>query len=337
VALTAARVLPVAEASQAADARRTAVALARDLGFDETETGKVALVVTEAGSNLLKYGRGGEVIVRALDEPPGAGIEILALDRGPGMADMDRSLRDGHSTAGSPGNGLGAIRRLSGLFDLYSAPGAGTAVLARLWPEGPGSRRPAPGLAVGAVSAPHRDETACGDAWVARVAVAVARLLVVDGLGHGPHAAEAAETAVKAFEATPALEPGPMLAAIHEALRSTRGAAVAVAALDVEGRTVRFAGVGNITGTMLDGGGRVRNFVSHNGIVGHQARRVQEFAYPWDPAALVVLHSDGLSSHWTLDPYPGLVQHHPAVVAGVLYRDFNRGRDDVTVVVARGH
>jgi len=335
VALTAARVLPVTEASQAADARRTAVALARELGFDETEAGKVALVVTEAGSNLVKHGRGGELIVRPLDDPHAGGIEILALDRGPGMADVERSLEDGQSTAGSPGTGLGAIRRLSGLFDLYSAPGAGTVLLARLWRRPPPGRQNPSGLAIGAVSVARPGETACGDAWAVRLSAAGAVLLVADGLGHGLAAAEAAEMAVKTFDTTPPLEPRPMLETIHGALRSTRGAAVGVAALDVGGRVVRFAGVGNIAGVILQDGGRSRNVVSHNGTVGHQVRRVQEFQYPWPADAVVVLYSDGLSTHWSLDAYPGLVRRHPALIAGVLYRDFRRGRDDVTVVVAR--
>ena len=64
-------------------------------------------------------------------------------------------------------------------------------------------------------------------------------------------------------------------------------------------------------------------------------RRVQEFTYPWPPGAILVLHSDGLLSHWTLDRHPGLAARHPMLLAGILYRDFRRGRDDTTVVVAR--
>jgi len=50
---------------------------------------------------------------------------------------------------------------------------------------------------------------------------------------------------------------------------------------------------------------------------------------------MLVLHSDGLVSHWSLDAYPGLAARDPSLIAGILYRDFTRGRDDVTVVVAK--
>ena len=62
---------------------------------------------------------------------------------------------------------------------------------------------------------------------------------------------------------------------------------------------------------------------------------IQVFTAPWPAGALVLLHSDGLASHWTLDRYPGLSARYPTLVAGVLYRDHRRGRDDTTVVVAR--
>jgi hypothetical protein len=75
--------------------------------------------------------------------------------------------------------------------------------------------------------------------------------------------------------------------------------------------------------------------VSYNGTVGHEVRKIQEFTYQWPQQGLLVMHSDGLKTQWRLDRYPGLMHKHPSLIAGVLYRDFNRGRDDVTVLVAR--
>jgi hypothetical protein len=75
--------------------------------------------------------------------------------------------------------------------------------------------------------------------------------------------------------------------------------------------------------------------VSHNGIVGHAVRSIQEFVYPCSRNMLVVLHSDGLATNWHLPVYPGLAEKHPGIIAATRYRDFTRGRDDVTVVVAR--
>jgi len=152
-------------------------------------------------------------------------------------------------------------------------------------------------------------------------------------LGHGADAAAAAMTAVNALRTRPQLAPAALIEFAHGALRSTRGAALAVADLDLS-REVRYAGIGNISGVLHAQGG-VRHLVSHSGIVGHEARKIQEFVYPWSQDALLIMHSDGLATHWNLDQYPGLAGRHPSLIAGVLYRDFTRGHDDVTVIVAK--
>jgi serine phosphatase RsbU (regulator of sigma subunit) len=159
-------------------------------------------------------------------------------------------------------------------------------------------------------------------------------VLVVDGLGHGAPAAQCAAAATEAFEETRAEEPVEILAAAHDALRPTRGAAVAAAVLDSRRREVRYAGIGNISGIICTSA-RTTHMVSQPGIVGHNTRRVREFTYPWPVDALVLLYSDGIATHWSLDAYPGLAGRDPSIIAGIIYRDWNRGRDDATVVVVR--
>ncbi len=181
---------------------------------------------------------------------------------------------------------------------------------------------------------PMRDEIVCGDAWATRRDGHIDLMMVADGLGHGPDAAEAARSAVTVFEASRDRAPAALVSEIHGALRSTRGAAVAIASLDHERGEIRYAGVGNIAGTIVHAGA-TRSMVSLNGTVGHEMRKIQEFAYEWPVGALVVMQSDGLQTHWRLDKYPGLTARHPSVIAAVLYRDFSRGRDDVTVLAAR--
>ena len=177
-------------------------------------------------------------------------------------------------------------------------------------------------------------ELECGDAWATAPHASGARIVVADGLGHGAEAAEAAREAVGVFHKRAADEPATILRFAHEALRSTRGAAVSVVDVDCDRGVITFAGIGNIAGAALIGSSR-RNFVSHNGILGHAARTISAFTYPFDRNTLVVLNSDGLVTHWSLDAYPGIVGRDPSVIAAVLYRDFTRRRDDVTVVVAR--
>jgi anti-sigma regulatory factor (Ser/Thr protein kinase) len=326
--------LPVTEASQAGEARRLATTLAARLGFNETERAKVALVVTEAAGNLVKHAQRGELLLQPLDQDGVGGLDVLALDRGPGMKDVGRCLLDGFSTAGSPGTGLGAIARLADSFDLYSAPPTGTVLLARLWSRPLPPPAPAGPLAVAAVSVPKARESVCGDAWAVEHQPGRTLILVADGLGHGPGAAQASREAVRLFRGNARLDPAAIVQTIHAALRSTRGAAVAVAAVDCAAEEVRFVGLGNIAGCVLTGAAS-RSLVSHNGTAGHALYKIQEFVYPFPKGALLVLNSDGLLTRWQLDAYPGLTARNPALVAAVLYRDFNRGRDDVTVVAAR--
>jgi hypothetical protein len=108
---------------------------------------------------------------------------------------------------------------------------------------------------------------------------------------------------------------------------------VAIAEIDPHRGSLQYVGIGNISGAIL-GRDSVRNLVSHNGIVGHTVRRIQEFSYELPPDWLLVMNSDGLKTRWTLDGYAGLIRRDPTVVAAVLFRDFERGRDDATVLVA---
>jgi anti-sigma regulatory factor (Ser/Thr protein kinase) len=324
----------ITETSQVAEARRLAVQLATQLGFNEKEAGKVAIVITEAATNLVKHATNGRLIVRALTGARGAGIEILALDQGPGITNIGNSLRDGYSTTGSPGTGLGAMMRLSTRFDIHSLPGKGTALLAQLWRQGPKrSAGPSSSLEVGLVCLPKPGEIANGDGWGIEQQDHRCLIMLVDGLGHGPAAATAAQAATVTLSTHSRLSPAAMIEKAHAALQPTRGAALAIVEIN-SSESLKFSGIGNIAGTVLTLE-RDYHLASHNGIVGHQITRIQEFVYPWPAKALLVLHSDGLATRWDLKAYPGLLERHPSLIAGVLYRDFQRGYDDVTVLVVK--
>jgi anti-sigma regulatory factor (Ser/Thr protein kinase) len=327
--------LAIGDASQVAEARRAAVALALGLGFTETEAGRVAIVATEMVRNLVTHASAGrQFLLRPLKSDGSAGVELLALDKGPGIADIAQSMRDGHSTAGTPGTGLGAVFRLSTATDIHSVRGVGTALLAEVW-RSSGPPEAVPGAAiVGGVCIAKPRELYNGDSWAVHHANGRTRLLIADGLGHGQYAAEASDAAIATFEARPALSPAEAVQAIHAALRGTRGAAVGVVELDAAKETARYAGVGNIAGVILSGDER-KSLVSHHGTAGGEVRQLEEFCYPWQRGAILILHTDGLLTRWGLDDCPGLSLRHPSLIAGVLYRDFARGTDDVTVVVAR--
>jgi anti-sigma regulatory factor (Ser/Thr protein kinase) len=323
---------PATETSHVSTARRAGSALAARAGFDESGAGRVALVVSELATNLVKHAHGGEILLTPIDHGDPGGVEVLALDKGPGFRDFEISAQDGHSTTGSLGHGLGAVRRQSDHFEVFSTP-SGTVALARLWRQRAASAT-ANGFLVAGVSVPAPGETRCGDDWAVDVGPHRAALFVVDGLGHGPAAAEAAAEAVAVFRRASARAPAALLDDVHLALRPTRGGAVGMAVIDLDRGLAIYAGIGNVAGSIVTGDNR-RSFVSQNGTAGHVARRLQEFTYPINAHSTIVMQSDGLGTHWNPTDYPGLWQRDPAIVAGVLYRDFTRRRDDVTVLVAR--
>jgi len=322
----------VVEPSQVREARRTAMRLAQEAALPEVRCAEVAIVATELAGNLAKYGEQGRLFLQTLRSPRGSEVELLAVDRGPGMPDVQRCLRDGFSTAGTPGTGLGAVRRLSSEFDIHSAPGTGTVVLSRI---GAGPARDARGVRFhwAAVSTPATHELVCGDMWRILERDGSLAVMVADGLGHGPLAAEAASRAVEAFDACGFDGPGPFFESAHRALAGSRGAAIA-AALVTAGGGIRYAGIGNIAGSIVQPYDS-RGLMSHNGTVGLQMRKAQTLDYPWPDGALLIMHSDGMSTRWSVNDHAGLVARHPAVVAAVLHRDHTRGRDDSTIVVIR--
>jgi len=331
------RLVPVPDASHANSARREAESVARTCGFSDSDIGRAALVTLEMATNVARHAGGGHLLLREVAAVDRKALEIISIDSGPGMADLAHSLTDGVSTFGSAGVGLGTIRRQADEFDIYtrtgSAPGHGTAIYVRLWP---GRRVPDETLAfVGSVSVPKPDELVCGDGVAVVRAGTMVSLLVVDGLGHGVAAEKAASAACDVFRGGFIASPVVAAQKIHAGLRATRGAAIGIANVDLGTSSITFSGIGNIAG-LATAGGQVRRFVSMNGIAGHTAGQLREFVYPCDgPGLVVVLHSDGIGTNWSLDRYPGLTTRHPGLIAAILYRDGARGRDDATVLVLR--
>ncbi len=326
-------VIPIREASQPFAARNAAREAADLASFGEEDSYRAGLVATELATNLVRHtALGGEVLVRTNARTPAGEVELIAIDRGPGMTDVDACFADGASSAGTLGLGLGAVSRLADEFDVHSEPGRGTVVLARL--RAARQSRPPHVYHWSGISVPVSGETHCGDAWDVRCEGDRAVVMVVDGLGHGLHASTAATCAARIFGEQTYAGPGDMLQRIHAGIAHTRGAAATIVEIRPDDGAAVVAGVGNVCAVLSAFGGS-RSGVSLPGILGHQIRQVREYSYTWDPATVVVLHSDGLTMRWSLDAYPGLRTRHPSVIAAVLYRDFSRGRDDVTVVVGR--
>lgn len=313
--------------SAAAACRAAAAALAGRLEFPAARADKLTLAVTEAASNLHKHARQGSMLLRITRAGGRPGIEMVTIDAGPGLPDAGAAARDGYTTSGTLGIGLGAIRRLADFYDLYSAPGHGTVLAARFWPEPRSDADPYAGLA-----RPIAGETECGDVFAAVEADGTLTGVLCDGLGHGPLAAMAATEAVHAVLDGPADEPAAAVTRAHGRISHTRGGALAV--VQVAGGAVRFCGLGNITATILADGAR-KGMLSVPGIAGHQARSIRQFEYVAPPGAAIVLHSDGLSSKWDPAALPGLGARDPLVIAAALLAEAGMHRDDAGVLVLK--
>lgn len=332
----------VQDRSGVAEARRLSLACADGLGWGETDRGNAAIVATELASNLLKHARDGIITIEGRSDCDGTRLDIISLDHGPGMVDVERCRTDGFSTAGSPGTGLGAIARLTDRHEVFSS-GEGTVIAAEIR-RGLPSPRGGAGLNAAGLVVPKEGEATSGDGWACFAGPETLTLLVCDGLGHGYYAGEAAAAALDAFRGTAWRSPRDALTAVDDALRPTRGAAAAVAEVDMAAGRLRYCGVGNIAGVIVaeDGG---RHLVSRSGILGHSAGRsigsmagltrtaMTEMEYPWSAESVLVMHSDGVATRWRPDQWVGLWHRLPGVVAGTIFRDFGRGNDDAVVVV----
>jgi anti-sigma regulatory factor (Ser/Thr protein kinase) len=339
--------VPVHDSTRVRDARVAAEQAAAAAALDEPRTAAAALVATELATNLLKHAGGGRVLIEIVDPlVPAAGrnaarpVQIAAIDHGPGIADVAAALRDGFSTARSLGAGLGTCRRVADDFGVHSVLGRGTVALARVGSAAArGAAEPA-GARAGGINVPFGGAEYSGDAWAWVRSGDRMTLMLADGLGHGPEAARASAAAVEALHGSAHRSPAEMLRHLDTALGGTRGAAVALAQVDVGAGRLRFAGIGNV-GARLCEGGSWRALVSRPGIVGvHRSATVREEETAWAQDRLLILHSDGLPSRWV--PPAGIcpgtgTEPDPAVTAAVTIRDASSParpvRDDTAVAV----
>lgn len=319
----------IEDKSSIGEARRAAAQIAQTLGFDEGRKNDIGIVATELATNVLLHAAKGELLICPFVEGEHFWLDILALDEGPGIRDVGLAMEDGYSTSGTAGQGLGAITRLSSDSSIYSNPDRGTVFWTRFKSAGSASAMP-----IGVVNVPIRGESVCGDGYFVDIGPSRSVYMMVDGLGHGLGAAEAAEVAIESISRCANEPTTEIILRIHDALKKTRGAALSVAVVDHERLILRYAGVGNISASVITGSSS-RSLVSQNGTLGAILPRTpQEYSYPIEQNTRLLMFSDGLVSKTSPTSYLGLQNRHPGLVAGVLYRDFSRKRDDATVLFA---
>jgi len=309
---------------------------AEKLGFSAQKIAKLHIVIKELVTNLLKFGeKNRELLWKTIYYNGQAGIEILTLDKGPGIRSISQAMEDGFSTSGTAGEGLGAIKRQSDYFDIYSQSGLGTVVLSRFFTEEPSTRvQP---FSFAALSVARPGERLCGDGYCLSYEPEAQRcqLLLLDGLGHGEGAYEASQAAIATYRQFKKGEPAEVLKTIHQEIKKTRGAVAMALSYEPNEATISYCGVGNISGKMI-GYNKTKHFSSFNGIVGHvMSSRIHNQEIKWERGSQLFLHSDGLVSRSDPSKYTQLQNHDPAILAACLYRDYSRGNDDTTIIICK--
>jgi anti-sigma regulatory factor (Ser/Thr protein kinase) len=306
----------------------------KDAGMPDEKLNAIDLIVAEMTSNLFKYSDDGEILMGTFANEGNPYVEIICIDNGPGMSNPAKMLIDGVSTSNTLGHGLGSIKRLSDDFDLYSQVDWGTIVLSRVYNKPvPNALKKAMTVQPIVVSKPG--EKVSGDGFVWRKTGKHIKLMLADGLGHGPEANLAVNEAAAAFRICPDENATEILRFLHSSIKRTRGAVMHVAIFNTETKSWSISGIGNIA-VRLIGPVAVKNHMSYNGIVGHNIPgTMNDQAYPAEQFNKIILCSDGIKTRWDLTKYPLIQKHDLAILAAAIYKDHARRTDDMSVIVAK--
>ena len=308
--------------------------IAEEAGITSTRLNELDIVVAEITSNLFKYADNGEILMGAFKNNGEPYVELISIDSGPGMANPAKMMQDGVSTTNTMGHGLGSIKRLSDTFELFSMVGWGTILLSRIYNTPKAAKVKEP-IIVRPIVVAKPGETSSGDGLSIKRTDQYIKIMLADGLGHGPDANLAINEAEKAFKVCPDYSPTETLRFIHSSIKKTRGAVINIVGYDYGTKTWASCGIGNIAARMI-GPVALRNHMSYNGIVGHNIPgTINDQEYASEQYNLVVLCSDGIKTRWELNKYPFILKHDLTVLCAALYKDHARKTDDMSVITIK--
>ena len=329
--------ISVSQAGDVIVAKRTALEMSKEAGFDETSGQEIGLAASELATNLVKHAAGGTILISiGPDERGRGGIRLEAVDQGPGIRDVERAMADGFSTAGSLGCGLGAVNRFMDDFDISSSvvPPRGTRVVAGRWVRTsptPGFQSP---LDVGSAARAHPGLDLNGDALVIKHSETVSLVAIIDGLGHGQFAHRASSTAAQYITNHFEQPLADIFRGVSRACRATRGVVMALARFDRQPPQLTFASVGNIEARILNSPQPIALRL-RRGIIGLNAPNPLINTYDWTSQNILVMHTDGLSAHWKWNDFQALAEGRASDLAQAMLRKLAKDNDDAAVVVIK--
>jgi len=306
-------------------------ALSVSAGFNERKIGEIDIIVAEMVSNLVKHAQGGYIFAKLVEQDDIQGIELITIDNGQGISDVSRMISDGVSTKNTLGHGLGAIKRLSDFFQIYSQKNWGTIVLARIFAEElPQFKRPSK-FEVRSIVAPKPGEEESGDGFYCELSADYVKMILGDGLGHGTEAAKAVGMAIEGFQKTEETDPVEIIRSINSYVKKTRGLVATVAVFNIREKTWKICGVGNIM-TKIFGPLMSKGYMAYNGIIGlNLPRTLNAQQIDYEKGQYLVMCSDGLKSRWEVNKYPAIVRYDLSILTASLFKDYARNTDDMSV------
>jgi len=305
--------------------------LAVEAQFTPQKVAEVDIIVAELVSNIIKHGRDGYLLVKPID----GYMEIIAVDEGPGMTDISRMMQDGVSTKNTLGQGLGAIKRLSQVFQVYSAKGWGTIVLSRVFKEDPPAFAKPAKYEMAGLLVPKPGETSCGDCWWAKTSQDRIKVFLGDGLGHGDEAQKAVYEAIGVLQHSVEKSAFDALREVHRGVRKTRGLVGSLAMLNIKEKKWNVCGIGNINTriiTLPD----ARNYMAYNGILGlNIPTTMKDQETVAERGQILIMCSDGIKTKWDLVKYPNILKYDLSIILAAIFKDNARRTDDMGLVAVK--
>jgi anti-sigma regulatory factor (Ser/Thr protein kinase)/serine/threonine protein phosphatase PrpC len=314
-------------------AQETAREIMQKLGFAVQPAENVVLVVTELASNLVRRARHGTLALRLMDSGERVGIEVETEDHGPGRIDPAQAFQQGEAAGGGLEAGLETAKRLMDETEISSTAGLGTRILCRRWLHPKAYASIVHPWQIGVATRPFDQSPANGDAFVIHEGNGHLLAGVIDGLGHGELAQQAALAAQAYVQSHYELPLDELFSGASRACHGTRGVVMALARFESP-TTITFASLGNVEMRAWSGTERF-DFAVQRGFLGAQESHVEVRQHRWEPNWMLVLHSDGLRAQWQWSDFPGLELAPPQAVANQLLKVLAKEHDDATVVAVK--
>jgi anti-sigma regulatory factor (Ser/Thr protein kinase) len=309
--------------------------IAEDAGFISARLNEINIILAELTSNLQKYSTGGaEILTTISGTDENSFLEIICMDNGPGIANLSKVLEDGYSSSSTIGHGLGSIKRLSDEFDIFSLQGWGTILLVRVYKTKNRIAQKSK-IKFGALVVPKQGEKVSGDGSYIIYNKKGFKVLVADGLGHGPDAAFAVQHAIHAFRICTESSAVENIRFINSSIKKTRGVVANVFIYDAMKKKWNICGVGNIS-TKLIGGILQKNYIPYNGIIGHNIpNSLNDVILDKDDYSQFIACSDGIRSRWDVVKFPTILKKDPVIIAAAIYKEYARQNDDMSVITCK--